>query len=76
LQKQGNTNLATNGTHSFHGSNQHPFLKKCTILHCIPNLPSQFSLRCFLDSQPVLRNVWNLELSTMKLWQTKKSLND
>jgi len=50
----------------FHGSHQHPFLKKCTILHCILNLSSPFSLRYFLKlpTYPGKR----LELSTLKLW--------
>jgi len=30
------------------GPHQYPFLKKCTILHCILNLSSPFSLRYFL----------------------------
>jgi len=38
LQKQGIAKWGTNGTpDAFHGSHQHTFFKKCTILHCIPN---------------------------------------
>ena len=42
LQNQGITNWGTYGTPAFHGSHQYPFLKKCTILHCILNHPNFF----------------------------------
>jgi len=73
LQNQGITNWGTNGTPAFHGSHQYPFLKKCTILHCILNLPSPFSLRYVFNSQPILRNVWNYLHWN---YETKTSLND
>jgi len=58
LENQGITKSGTNGTPAFHGSHQHPFLKKCTI-HFILNLSSPFSLGYFFNSQPILGSVWN-----------------